>query len=225
MKKLITVIAWGLVTVLGRATPITITDGNGHVVTITPISEYPNDPAPSNGVLFVIAHPGGTNFNVSKLQLFQLLSTDPLVRSNLQASGGLNGTNGMNGTNGLPGAAGAPGTNAPIVTSGQVFLTTQTNLLFDFATAQNYQVFSTYTNTAVPVTLSLTNIVMPTNGFQSLTIVLRNLATNNLHYVLPDGINWTTNYPANTNLPSAGFQLIQLLCEPTSGTNNSIIGY
>ena len=101
------------------ATPIYITDANGHVITISPISDYPNDPSPSNGVLFVIAHPGYTNYNVSYSQLIQWMSADTNflaylssntnfvlhIYTNLVNQGaiGLSGTDGLNGTNGING--------------------------------------------------------------------------------------------------------------------------
>jgi hypothetical protein len=110
---------------------------------------------------------------------------------------------------------------------GQFFLTTQTNLILDFTSIQSYQIFSTYINTNT-VTLSLTNIITPTNGFQNLYITIRNLSPSNLIYSLPTGISWVaqaSTTPIPTNILSGQVQLIQFLCTPTIGTNKGIIGF
>ncbi len=118
-------------------------------------------------------------------------------------------------------------TNASNI-NGVLFLTTQTNLSLDFSSTSYYQIFSTYILTNI-VTLSLTNIITLTNGYENLYITIHNLSPSNLIYSLPTGISWvsqvSTNTPTPTNILAGQVQLFHLLCAPIVGTNTGIIGY
>jgi hypothetical protein len=182
---------------------------------LTKWSEYPNTNHIADNWLSVWAQPGATNWSSTYFQIAQQLSTDSRVLSAVTniADGEINRLVGS-------------GTNTGSA-YGQFFLTTQTNLLFDFALTKNYEVFSTYTLTNV-VTFAVTNIVMPSNRVQSLTILLRNLSTSNLVYSFPPGISWVwqadTNAPVPTNIWPGQIQQIQLFCTPAFGTNSGLIG-
>jgi hypothetical protein len=193
--------------------------------TFIPISQYPNVAQPPDWYLEVLAEPGVTNYNWTLAQRMQYEATNldftSVLASNanfwsssfLYLAGSGLGSNLLSGSGEM--------------TSGQFFLTTQTNLLFDYAAVQSYQVFSTYTGTA-PVAFALTNIVMPTNGAKGLTIVLRNLSSSNLLYSFPAGISWVwqvnTNCQIPTNIFGGQVQQIQLFCLPTVGTNTGVVG-
>lgn len=60
-----------MITPVLKAVPITITDANGHTVTITPPSEQPNVASPSNTDELIIVRPGVGNFQTS-IQQFRL---------------------------------------------------------------------------------------------------------------------------------------------------------
>jgi len=232
MKKLICL--FSLLAVTCFATPTVITIG-GISVTISPISDYPRDRSPTNGVLFVFSHPGDTNYNISFVELITAICTNPVTAS-LLTQQGIIVTN--------------ISTNIVVTTQiSNIVTTLTTNLMqsyqktlignspvvtgffLDFSLAQNFDIFMS--NSTVPLSLILTNLVITTNQCAKARVQVYNIGTNAATVTFNTNFVWVTqltNTSVNawTNIPAGARAMYDFTVTQTSFSTNTafqIISY
>lgn len=208
MKKLLTLLMF--VPIFLRATPIIISDGQGHTFTVWPITELSNSPSPLATSYFVLEVPGNLKSNISLPQLEILMGTNSITVSNLLSSSTFQ--------------------NGVSSSSQNLFLASQgTSVILDYSIAKNFQVFSTLTNT-YQVAFVVTNLSVATNIYVPSTVIIHNLASSNLSFSFTNNISWlsqasSTNTAQPTNVISGSVMRIGFDFAQAVGTNAAIIGH